>query len=301
MTDHNAFLEKLSHDAQHVEQYITAALESQSMPPRLAAAMGYGVLGGGKRLRPFLLLETLRCLGKNPDDSAFRAASALETIHSYSLVHDDLPAMDNDALRRGQPTVHCAFDEATAILAGDALLTFAFELLGGATTPHIAKLVGMLAKAAGGSGMVGGQILDLEAEGRFAQGLPLALSADAIMHMQALKTGALIAAAVDMGAVLGDANDAECAALGYYAKTIGLAFQIADDLLDVEGDAHFMGKAVGKDNALGKGTLVTLWGMERARTFCDDCVAEAEAALGIFGEKAKMLRQAAQFIASRNH
>ncbi|MFG1301900.1 farnesyl diphosphate synthase [Xanthobacter sp. V3C-3] len=271
-------------------------------PERLMAAMRHGALGGGKRLRPFLVMEAAALFGI-PADAAVTAATAVECIHCYSLVHDDLPAMDDDDLRRGRPTVHRAFDEATAILAGDGLLTLAFDLLAGEDAhpdPAVRiALVRALARAAGIGGMVGGQMLDLAAEGRFSGGAPLALEQDAILDLQAMKTGALLAHAVEAGAILGGASAAERAALVAYGRALGAAFQIADDILDVEGTAEQVGKKVGKDAAAGKGTLVSLLGLPAARARLAALVAEAEEALAPFGARGAVLADAARFVAER--
>jgi farnesyl diphosphate synthase len=226
-------------------------------------------------------------------------------VHCYSLVHDDLPAMDDDDLRRGRPTTHKAFDEATAILAGDGLLTFAFDVLADEPTdpdPAIrTALVKILARGAGLGGMVGGQMLDLEAEGRFGRdGRPLTLGEAQVLELQAMKTGALLRASVEMGAIIGRASESDRRSLVTYGKVLGQAFQIADDLLDEEADAATVGKATGKDRALGKGTLIGLWGIERARARLTELVAEAEAALAGFGDRAAVLRQAARFVADRD-
>jgi farnesyl diphosphate synthase len=282
-----------------------ATLEGErARPERLLAAMRYATLGGGKRLRPFLVAETaaLWCVSGEP---VLRTAAAIEFVHCYSLAHDDLPAMDDDDLRRGRPTTHRAFDEATAILAGDGLLTFAFDVLADEPTdpdPAIrVALVKALARAAGLGGMVGGQMLDLEAEGRFADnGRPLPLAEAEILQLQAMKTGALLRAAVDMGAIIGRADATARTALAAYGTALGQAFQIADDLLDEEADAATVGKATGKDAALGKGTLVRLWGIPEARARLGKLVAQAEAALAGFGDKAEVLRQAARFVAERD-
>ena len=264
-------------------------------PGRLLAAMRYASLDGGKRLRPFLVIETARLLGST-GEGVTRAAAALECVHCYSLVHDDLPDMDDDDMRRGRPTVHRAFDPATAILAGDSLLTYAFDILADPAT-HAdaavrAELVLILARAAGLGGMAGGQMLDLEAENK-------TLTEAGIARLQAMKTGALIRAAVAFGAVLGAADAERRADLDRYAVTIGLAFQLADDLLDVEAAAETVGKATGKDAERGKATLVSLIGAEAARSRLDSLVEEAEAALAAFGPQAAFLRQAARFIADR--
>jgi farnesyl diphosphate synthase len=272
-------------------------------PPRLLLAMRHAILGGGKRLRPFLLMETARIFGA-ADEGALRAAAALELLHGYSLIHDDLPAMDDDDIRRGKATVHKAFDEATAILAGDALLTLAFDILSDEDTdpdPRVRiNLVRILARAAGLGGMVGGQMLDLAAEGRFdpSQG---SLSEQDVAQLQAMKTGALLAAAVEMGATLGEAKAEQHLALTHYGRTLGAAFQIADDLLDLESTAEVLGKATGKDADKGKATLPSLWGIERARDHLTTLIDEAETSLRGFGEKAEVLKAAARFVAERKN
>ena len=273
-----------------------AAPHEISRPERLVAAMRYACLGGGKRLRPFLVAESASLFGV-PREGALRPAAALECIHCYSLVHDDLPAMDDDDLRRGRPTVHVAFDEATAILAGDALLTYAFEILADPAThpdPGVrSELVLSLARAAGLAGMVGGQMLDLEAERRTG------LGEDEIRRLQAMKTGALIVHACEAGAILGRADGRARDALLRYGRAVGTAFQIADDLLDVESTPEETGKATGKDQEANKATLVGLLGVEAARARLQDLVLEAEAALEPFGARARRLREAARFTASR--
>ncbi|MDQ0396095.1 polyprenyl synthetase family protein [Labrys monachus] len=272
------------------------------VPPRLMAAMRYAVLGGGKRLRPFLVFETARLL-KGEEETALRAGAAIELIHAYSLVHDDLPSMDDDDLRRGKPTVHRAFDEATAVLVGDALQTLAFETLADPATSGDAairaRLIALLARAAGAAGMAGGQMLDLEAEGRFAGGVPVDLDAGAIRQLQAMKTGALLAGAVEMGATIGRADAERYQALQAYGRALGAAFQIADDILDVEASSAELGKATGKDAGRGKGTLVGLWGVAQARVELGRLVAEALAPLAVFGSEADILRAAARFTAER--
>jgi farnesyl diphosphate synthase len=238
---------------------------------RLISAMRHATLGGGKRIRPFLVLETASRLSESPmlPQGAMEAALAVELIHCYSLAHDDLPSMDNDLMRRSMPTVHVAFDEATAILAGDALQTLAFECLGAVSAPALGlALVGILSKASGEAGMVGGQMLDLHAEGRFTnEGQPIRLSLEGIAEVQSLKTGAIIIAAVKMGALCGGLkpDDTAFAALSRYSAHLGRAFQIADDLIDATGDAKTAGKAVAKDAALGKATFVSALGLEGAR------------------------------------
>jgi farnesyl diphosphate synthase len=269
-------------------------------PSRLLEAMRYAALSGGKRLRPFLVVETAALFGV-ARECALLAGAALECVHCYSLVHDDLPAMDNDDLRRGQPTTHKAFDEATAILAGDALLTFAFDLMARDTVHDNAAvrlaLVTELARASGIGGMAGGQMLDLEAEGRFAA--KRARGEKDIATLQAMKTGALIGFACRAGAILGQADEAARAALHRYGDAIGQAFQIADDLLDVEGTSETVGKATGKDATAGKATLVAALGRDQAVARLDSLVTEAEQALAPFGDKAAMLRSAARFVAER--
>ncbi len=270
-------------------------------PQRLLEAMRYSALGGGKRLRPFLVVASAALFGA-PRERALMAGAALECIHCYSLVHDDLPSMDNDDLRRGRPTLHRAYDDATAILAGDSLLTFAFDILSRAEThpdPAVRiALVRELARASGLGGMAGGQMLDLAAEGRFGA-MP---SGDDrfIITMQAMKTGALLHFACIAGGILGGASAGELAALSRYGRAVGTAFQIADDLLDVTGDAATVGKATGKDAAVGKATLVSILGIDAARARLAEVVAEAENALAPFGDRAAILRETARFIAARD-
>ena len=278
-----------------------AALPSEiARPARLLAAMRHAMLGGGKRLRPFLLAESAALFGA-AREGALLAGCALECVHGYSLVHDDLPAMDDDDLRRGRPTVHKAFDDATAILAGDALLTLAFDVMARvevhAEASVRAALVLELARAAGIGGMAGGQMLDLAAEGRF--GDKQKLGETEVKTLQAMKTGALIRFAARAGAILGQADAPGRAALDRYGAAVGQAFQIADDLLDVEGDAATLGKAAGKDAAAGKATLVSLLGVKGAHARLAALVAEAESALAPFGGKADILRAAARFTAER--
>lgn len=264
-------------------------------PKRLMAAMRHGVLNGGKRLRPFLVMETaaLFAADKAP---ALHVAAALECIHCYSLVHDDLPAMDDDDVRRGQPTVHKAFDEAAAILAGDSLLTYAFDVLAAGTAeldPQIrVDLVLALARASGLGGMAGGQALDLEAETQKPD-------EEGIVRLQAMKTGALIRFACEAGAIIGRAVPEDRERLAEYGSAIGLAFQLADDLLDVTADAAQMGKATGKDAAAGKATLVSIHGVEWTKRQLDGLVEQAEALLAPFGDEAAVLRATARFIADR--
>jgi farnesyl diphosphate synthase len=271
-------------------------------PARLLEAMRYASLGGGKRVRPFLVVETA-ALFKVPRAQSLMAGVALECIHCYSLVHDDLPAMDNDALRRGRPTAHKAFDEATAILAGDGLLTFAFDVLARPDThpdPTVrVELVLALARASGLGGMAGGQMLDLAAEGRFADDGPPVLDASEIALLQSMKTGALLHFGCVAGAIQGQAGADERAALDRYGTALGQAFQIADDLLDLEGDPAKVGKQTGKDAAANKGTLVSLMGPQKARARLKELVGHAEDALKAFGPAAEVLKTAARFVAER--
>lgn len=265
-------------------------------PQRLMEAMRHGVLNGGKRLRPFLVMESAALFSAD-GEAALRVAAALECVHCYSLIHDDLPAMDDDDLRRGQPTVHKAFDEATAILAGDALLALAFDIIADEATmlpaERRAALVLALARAAGGGGMVGGQMLDLEAE-------RIRPEEAGIIRLQAMKTGALIRFACEAGAILAGAPAADRERLAEFGSAIGLAFQLADDLLDLTADARQMGKATGKDAAAGKATLVALHGANWARDQLQGLVDQAHALLCPYGEDAVLLKQAAEFVAARN-
>jgi len=264
-------------------------------PERLIDAMAYAALGSGKRSRPFLAISSASLFDVDPAQ-ALRTAAAIECIHCYSLIHDDLPGMDDDDMRRGRPTVHKAYDEATAILAGDALLTLAFEILADERTCPDAKVRGelaaWLARAAGSRGMAGGQMLDLEA-GKHEY------SESEIRRMQALKTGALICFSCEAGAILGAASGDQRAALIAYGEAIGAAFQIKDDFLDFEGDAAVVGKATGKDNHTGKATLVEFLGRERALDKIEALTEQADVALAIFGAAANPLRAAAAFNRAR--
>lgn len=281
----------------------TPAAGELSRPDRLIAAMRYASLGGGKRFRPFLVVESA-ALFQVPRQRALMAGAALECVHCYSLVHDDLPAMDNDALRRGQPTAHRKFDEATAILAGDGLLTLAFDILArDETHPDAAlriALVTALARAAGVGGMAGGQMLDLAAEGRFAGNGPQRLGESEVRMLQAMKTGALLRFACQAGGILAAAAPRECAALDRYGAAVGAAFQIADDLLDLEGDPARVGKSTGKDAVAGKATMVSVLGGAEARARLRELVAEAEQALAPFGAAAAILIEGARFVAERH-
>ncbi|HEY6027122.1 MAG TPA: farnesyl diphosphate synthase [Pseudolabrys sp.] len=300
------FTRRLSAVAAEAETALERLLAAEPLPgeivrpPRLLAAMRHSALGGGKRLRPFLVVESAALFGST-GEGPLLAGCALECLHCYSLVHDDLPSMDNDDLRRGRPTVHKAYDEATAILVGDSLLTLAFDILSRTEVHADANvriaLVRELARAAGIGGMVGGQMLDLAAEGRFEA--KRALTESEIITLQAMKTGALLRFACRAGGILGQADAASRAAIDRYGAIVGQAFQIADDLLDVEGDTATLGKAAGKDAAAGKGTLVTALGIDGARAKLDALVAEAETVLKPFGAKADVLRATARFIAQR--
>jgi farnesyl diphosphate synthase len=271
-------------------------------PARLLEAMRYASLGGGKRLRPFLVAETARMFGAGHKNALYVGA-ALECIHCYSLVHDDLPAMDDDDIRRGRPTLHKAFDDATAILAGDGLLTFAFDILSRPECHRDASvriaLISALSRAAGFGGMAGGQMLDLEAEGRFADGAPPLHDPASVRTLQRMKTGALLHYACLSGALLAQIDDETLASVERYGLAIGEAFQIADDLLDVEGDPAVVGKATGKDDSANKATLVNVLGAPAARQRLEELVTTAERALERFGSAAAMLQATARFIADR--
>ena len=297
------FLDKLARNAAEIEAALATLLDARALggpgqaPDRLVAAMRHGSLEGGKRLRPFLLRETSHMFGTAPEHSIVSAVS-VELVHCYSLIHDDLPSMDDDDLRRGRPTVHRQWDEATAILAGDALLTLAFGHLAERGAPGnpatAARLVVELATGSGAGGMVGGQMRDLEAEGS-------ALNEIGIARMQAMKTGALIRASVRMGAILGGADTAALGHLTAYGEAAGRAFQLADDMLDVTATVEAMGKATGKDAGAGKQTLVARIGLEAARRHLGDIVHEAITALTAFGPEADTLREAARYFATREN
>jgi len=286
----------LARVAAEVEQTLDDLMPAPDGPEaRLAEAMRYGTLGGGKRLRAFLVMEGAALFGVDRRCAA-RVGSAVEMLHAYSLIHDDLPAMDNDDLRRGKPTTHKAFDEATAILAGDALQTRAFEVLAEPDThsnPDArCDLVAGLAAAAGARGMAGGQMIDMLAEGQ-------TLTAEQIIRLQALKTGRLLQFSAEAGAILGRAAPMQRHMLTAYGRDLGAAFQIADDLLDATGTAEETGKKTGKDAAAGKATLVSVLGIERARGQADMLAAQAAGHLDSFGERADLLRQLAAFVVAR--
>ena len=286
----------MADNAKAVNEVLDELLEAGDGPEvRVVEAMRYSALNGGKRIRPFLVTASADLFNVDKP-SALRAAAAIEMVHCYSLIHDDLPAMDDDDLRRGKAACHIEFDEATAILAGDALLTKAFEVLAddrthGNSTVR-AELILVLAKAAGDAGMVGGQMLDLVAEDH-------ALNMPEITRLQRMKTGALIAVSCEAGAIMGRASEKAHHALHAYAHDIGLAFQIADDLLDVEGDEEEVGKKTGKDAAAGKATFVSLLGRERARAQAGLLADQAAMHLDLFEEKGKLLRDLAYFVVSR--
>ncbi len=306
--NNSAFASRLDATAKDIEDLLDRLLAANAMdgeisrPARLVEAMRYASLNGGKRFRPFLVVECA-ALFDVPRQRALMAGAALECVHCYSLVHDDLPAMDDDALRRGRPTAHKAFDEATAILAGDGLLTFAFDILSRPQThPDAAvrvELVGALARAAGLGGMVGGQMLDLAAEGRFAGGGPQRLGEQEVRTLQAMKTGALLRFACEAGGILGSATPPQRAALVRYGLAVGQAFQIADDLLDLEGDPALVGKQTGKDAQAGKATIVGILGRAGAKARLGELIAEAAQALAPFGAVAAVLNEGARFVADR--
>ncbi|MEL7029260.1 MAG: polyprenyl synthetase family protein [Pseudomonadota bacterium] len=290
----------ISASMRDVAEAVVAAMADLTPPApeprgRVVEAMRYACFAGGKRLRPFLLVSSADMFGC-PRSRSMRAAAALEMIHSYSLVHDDLPAMDDADLRRGKPSAHKAFDEATAILAGDGLLTLAFEVMADPATHPDAQtrcaMISALAVAAGPAGMVGGQMIDLS-DAR------LNLDLAGITELQNLKTGALIRYACVAGGMIGGADEEEVAALGGYAEDLGLAFQIVDDLLDAFGTEEELGKPAGQDAEMDKATFVKLLGAEGARDEADKLVTRAEARLDRFGEAAHPLRSVARFVLER--
>lgn len=293
----------LSENARQIGELLNTLLSEHveageiSRPERLLAAMRHGVLNGGKRLRPFLVIQTAALFDANYQ-TAQRVGAALEYIHCYSLIHDDLPAMDNDDLRRGKPTVHKAFDEATAILAGDGLLTLAFDILADEKTELSEKtrltLIGDLARASGIGGMVGGQALDLQAETQKPD-------EHGIITLQAMKTGALIRYACEAGAIIGNATAEDRERLSSFGAAIGLAFQLADDILDITADTASLGKTAGKDITADKATLVALHGIDWAKSQLAGLIDQAETLLQPFGKKADILRKTAEFVANRKN
>ena len=299
------FTKRLDKTAEDTENLLSNLLSDKVLPDeitrprRLVEAMRYSSLGGGKRLRPFLVVESAAVFAV-AREAALLAGAALECIHCYSLIHDDLPAMDNSDLRRGRPTLHKTYDDATAILAGDALLTIAFDII---TRDEIHRepavrlaLTRALARASGVGGMAGGQMLDLAGEGRFGDREPVDVA-----RLQQMKTGALLRFGCIAGAILGQASQKEYLALDDFGRALGEAFQIADDLLDVEGDAAALGKQTGQDAVLGKTTFVTQLGIDGARRRLRDLLARADSALSIFGAKADVLRAAARFVVERKN
>lgn len=292
------FTSRLASFAPQIESVLDTALPiPHGQQAKVIEAMRYAALGGGKRLRPFLMVETAKMLGVN-SDALWHVAAGLECVHVYSLVHDDLPCMDDDDMRRGKPTVHKKYDEATAVLAGDALLTYAFECVAGCgVDPAVCvDLVAKLASRSGANGMIGGQAMDILAE---TTAVPMN-EAD-ITLLQSLKTGALIDYAVYAGAILSGATPSQVQALSDYARDLGLAFQITDDILDEEGDAAIVGKAVGKDKHLGKATFVSILGLEGAREKAAEIGARAKCHLDPFGEKANILCDAVDFVLDRKN
>ena len=285
---------RLAHWRQRVDTALDTALATVApAPPRLQAAMRHAVTGGGKRLRPLLVYAAGAATGA--DEAALDApAVAIELVHAFSLVHDDLPAMDDDALRRGRPTVHVAFDEATAILAGDALQSLAFSVLARAQAPAATRIawIGALADATGAAGMCGGQALDMAATGG-------SLALEELQRLHALKTGALIRCAVRCGALAGDPDAATIARLDAYADALGIAFQVRDDILDVEGDSAQLGKTAGKDAAQAKATYPALLGLDGARARLDAMAGKTKAALGPLDARADALRRLAEFAVAR--
>ena len=299
------FAKRLDKTAEDTENLLSTLLSDTVLsdeivrPKRLVDAMRYSSLAGGKRLRPFLVVESAAVFDVSRE-AALLAGAALECIHCYSLIHDDLPAMDNSDLRRGRPTLHKAYDDATAILAGDALLTIAFDII---TRDEIHRepavrlaLTRALARASGVGGMAGGQMLDLAGEGRFGDRETVDVA-----RLQQMKTGALLRFGCIAGAILGQASRAEYNALDDFGRALGEAFQIADDLLDVEGDAAALGKPSGQDAALGKTTFVTQLGVDGAKQRVRDLLARADAALSLFGARGEVLRAAARFVADRKN
>jgi len=294
MFDLKNYIQKKSHV---VNDALKLLLQNSQQDQTINKAMEYSLMAGGKRIRPVLCLAATEAVGGNPND-ALTAACAMELIHTYSLIHDDLPAMDNDKLRRGKPTCHVAFDEATAVLAGDALLTMAFEILASVPfekTDQAAKwlqIIRIIAVAAGSRGMIQGQMLDIAAEGR-------RLNVSELESMHTLKTGALIVASLQCGALLADADKDQLRFLKTYAGYIGLAFQVADDILNVEGNPEVMGKAVGTDRLNKKNTYPSLLGLDASKQFAQKLIRQALQALEIFDNKADPLRALATYIIER--
>ena len=294
MFDLNAYL--TAHN-KRINRALVSLLETADKADRILEAMTYSLMAGGKRIRPVLCLAATEAVGGDPED-AMPAACALEMIHTYSLIHDDLPAMDDDAMRRGKPTCHTAFDEATAILAGDALLTLAFQTLSSIELRKVEQaakwldVIQLISYAAGYCGMIQGQMLDMASEGK-------QLTLADLKSMHRLKTGALIEASLSSGAVLGDLNSTRISMLKSYAQNIGLAFQVTDDILNVEGDPEIMGKAVGTDKLRNKATYPSLLGLKESKDFAGQLVENALQALESFDQKAEPLRAIAKYILER--
>jgi farnesyl diphosphate synthase len=297
------FLERLGRHASTVQTLLGALLsddprpDEATRPARLLGAMRHGALNGGKRMRPALVIESAALLGGDPE-AALRVAAALECVHCYSLIHDDLPAMDDDDMRRGQPTVHRKYDEATAILAGDSLLTYAFDILAAPETALPAEikveLVLALSRASGLGGMAGGQAFDLEAERR-------ELAEDEVVELQRMKTGALIRFACEAGAIVAGASPEARAAMRRFGEIVGLAFQLRDDVLDLTADSATLGKATGKDSHRGKKTLPSIHGIDWTKRRLAELIDEAHGLLAPYGEKAAMLAALASYVATRKN
>jgi len=283
-----------------INKILNQLMDQNAQQGRLFDAMYYSLMAGGKRIRPILLLAAAEAIGKKKNDDLLHAACALEMIHTYSLIHDDLPSMDNDDLRRGKPTCHVQFDEATAILAGDALLTFAFFILSSENDRKHdidmmkrLQVIHIISEASGHIGMVGGQMLDIINEGD-------SIDLEKLKVMHALKTGELIRASVVSGAVLGGGNDSQISALTQYGRNIGLAFQVMDDILDVEGDPSLMGKSTGSDAAHHKNTYPSLMGLHASKQFAAQLIKDALHALRDFDDNAEPLRKIANYIITRH-
>ncbi len=287
----------INNQNEQINRYLESAIPDSTHDQRIVAAMKYSLMAGGKRLRPVLCLAAAEAVGGQPSD-ALPAAGALEMIHTYSLIHDDLPAMDDDELRRGKPTCHMAFDEATAILAGDALLTLAFQILSSVEISNSSRasawlqVIRTISCAAGYGGMIQGQMLDISSEGR-------TLSLAELESMHHLKTGALITAALQCGAIIGGAGKEQLTSLEQYAKNVGLAFQVADDILNVEGDPKLMGKAVGTDRLREKSTYPSILGMSESKELAKNLMRKALQAIENFDRRSDALRAIATYIIER--
>lgn len=291
------FKARLKADGGRVEHYLATCLEQRDLPTRLREAMNYSLMAGGKRVRPVLCLSTASMCGL-PSDTVLPFACAIEMIHTYSLIHDDLPAMDDDDLRRGKPSNHKAFDEATAILAGDALLTDAFCFMAALPlpAPRVLEALATVAHAAGGSGMVGGQMLDMLYTGAGQVAL------EKLQHMHSLKTGALLRAACVSGAQLAGASADKVQAIARYGAALGVAFQIADDILDITADTATLGKPAGSDAEQGKNTYPALVGLDQSRVLANNHMQDAVESLAMFtGPEAAFLRALARYVVERTH